>query len=290
MDRRSVTRAIGVMCVGVFFLALNDALAKLLVERYSPFQILFVRSLAATLMLIPFIVKAHGLAGFKTRTPGVHALRGLASLAATFAFIHALSQLPLAVGTALIFTAPLFVAVLSFLVFREALKWVRTAAVIAGFAGALIIIRPDTDSFEPAALWALLAALLNATLMLSARFIHRNESFLTLMFYMSVVPAALCTFTLGSDWGAVSWRDAGLFAGLAIFGTLGISMISQSFRMAPAATVAPFDYGAILWASLWGYLFWTDLPGASLWIGAVIIIASGLVVLRSEQRYAADPD
>ncbi len=274
--------AILVMSAGVFLLALNDVMGKLLVERFSPFQILFVRSLVSLPMIAAIVLIKQGTSGFSTHTPGLHLVRGLIMVVATFAFITSLGVLPLATATALIFTAPLMVAALAVVILRERLTRVRLGAIGAGFAGALIIVRPGASALEPAAGWALLAALGNALLMLTARRIHARESFWTMLFYLSLFPAVMSVFVLAGDWPQASLHDQALFFGMAVCGTAGIALITQAFRIGDASAIAPFDYAMLIWASLWGFVIWGVVPDHFTLAGGLIIAAGGIVLFRHE--------
>lgn len=276
---RSNRQAIFVMCAGVFVLVLNDATAKWLVTRYTPFQILFVRSLLALPVIAALVLTLDGKQALKSARLSIYALRGLLGVAAAYAFILSLSRLPLAEATALFSAAPIFVAALSALLLRDYVGWRRWAAVIAGFAGVLIIVRPGAATYQVASLLSVAAALLYALVMISARWIDHRDSFRTMMFFITLFPALFCAFVVFTAWPAPQLADIPLFIGMAIFGPLGVTLISQAFRMAPAAIVAPFDYMALVWASLLGWLIWGGVPDVWTYAGAAVIVASGVFVI-----------
>lgn len=284
-DARQSRRAIMVMCAGVFFIVLNDAMTKQLVTDYTPFQILFIRSILALPLVIALAMIMRHSTALKSARLRVHALRSLLGLAAAYAFILSLRSLPLAEATSLIFAAPLFVAALSVLILREHVGWKRWMAVLAGFAGVLIIVRPGATAFETAALLALAAAVLYALVMISARWIDQRDNFYTMTFYMTLFPALYCSFVIFTPWPVLQPIDAILFLGTALFGTMGVTLLSQAFRMAPAAVVAPFDYTALIWASLLGWIIWGSVPDIWVYAGALVIIASGIyLIIGGAQR------
>ena len=275
-------RAVLAMCVGVLLLVLNDVVAKWLVERYEPLQILFARSLLALPLAAALAWRLGGRGALRSARPGVHALRGALGLLATVAFIASLDALPLAEATALILTAPLIVAGLAVPLLGERIGRRRAMVLAAGFGGALLVVRPGAAAFQPAALLALGAAALYAVVMLTARRVDPRDGMWTMMLHTTAFSALFASAALATRWPAPQATDLALFAATALLGTLGVTLISQAFRMAPAALVAPFDYTAIVWAGLVGWVVWGTVPGPWTWLGAAVIVAGGLLLIRAE--------
>lgn len=279
------SKAILTMCVGVVLLVANDAIAKGLVVRFDPFQILFVRSLIA----LPFVAalaiwSAGNSSGLRSGRPWVHVLRALLAVAATYLFIRSLETLPLAEATALIFTAPIFVAALSVPLLGQKVTGLRLIALMCGFVGAIVAVKPGAETIQAASFLALGAALLHALVMMSARWIDARDNFWTMTFYMTLLSALLCCFTLTFDWPDITAVDASSFSAMAIAGTCGIALITHAFRIGEAAAVAPFDYTALIWASIIGWIAWGVVPGWSVYLGAFIIIAGGLTLIILDAR------
>ncbi|SOE08794.1 EamA-like transporter family protein [Hoeflea halophila] len=282
---RTQTRiGIIMMCVGVASLCVNDALAKALTDIYSPVQIQFLRNLIALPFAILIAWKMGGMAALRSHRPVAHLLRGGLWIAATIMFFTSLKHLGLAEATALIFVAPLFITALSALIFREPVGWRRWLAVIIGFAGVLIAVRPGTSAFQTISLLPVATAFVYAVLMLSARWVDSRESVWTLLLYMTATGAALSLFIVPFVWIPIQPEHLWLFAAVAVFGTAGMTLMTQAFRLAPAVVVAPLDYTAILWATLLGWIFWTDIPDALTFAGAAVIIASGVFIIWREHR------
>ena len=275
------------MCVGVACLCVNDALAKTLTVNYSPLQIQFLRNLIALPFAILIAWKMGGAAALRSHRPLAHLMRGALWVGATFLFFTSIRYLGLAEATALVFVAPLFITALSALFFGEHVGWKRWAAVAVGFAGVLIAVRPGTAAFQTVSLLPVATALVYALLMLSARFVDTRESVWTLLLYMTATGAALSLFLVPFVWIPVRAEDYWLFAAVAIFGTAGMTMMTQAFRFAPAVVVAPLDYTAIVWATLLGWLFWSEIPDTLTFAGAGIIIASGVFIIWREHRLEA---
>ena len=278
--------AILTICAGVAFLASNDAIAKLLVERYDPIQVVFFRNLIALPMVGAFVLYLHGWSGFQTAHVQIHAARGLLMLGGAYTFFKGLETLDLAEATALVFSAPIFITALSVPLLGEAVGWRRWLAVVIGFVGVLIIVRPGGATFQPASLYVIGTALLYAIFMISARWLGPRESMWTMMFYVMLFPMLYAAPLAATVWVPISLDDLPFFVAQALLGALGITLIGQAFRLAPAAIVAPFDYTALIWASLLGWLVWADTPGFWTLVGASVIVVSGIFIVWRESRQA----
>ncbi|WP_274423788.1 DMT family transporter [Chelativorans sp. YIM 93263] len=277
-------QAIATICFGVFCLVLNDALAKWLTAHYGPLQIIFLRNLFALPMITVIALSLGGRASLRSSHMAVHAMRGLLMVVAGFAFFSGLKILPLAEATSLVFAAPIFITALSVPLLGESVGWRRWAAVSAGFLGVLIIVRPGAAAFQPASLFVVATAMFYALFMISARWVKRDENVWTMMFYVVLFPLLFSGMIVPFQWSGLALSHIPHLVGMAIFGTLGMTLIGHSFRLAPAAIVAPFDYTALLWASVIGWLVWGELPDAWTYAGAAVIIASGIYIVLRETR------
>lgn len=280
----SATNGILLMCLGVACLCVNDSLAKALGESYSPLQILFLRNLIALPIAIGIAWKMGGSAALRSRTPLTHLLRGVLWIGAAFTFFTSLTLLGLAEATTLVFAAPAIICAISALFLKEPVGWRRWTAVLVGFAGVMIVVRPGTAAFQPASLLSLATAFLYAILMLSARLVDKNESVWTMSLYLVGSGAVLSVFIVPFVWVPVQTQDIWLFVAIASFGSFGMTLMTQAFRLAPAVVIAPFDYTALIWASLIGYLVWNETPDSATYLGAGIIIASGCYIIYREWR------
>ena len=277
-------QAILTICAGVAFLAANDAIAKLLVERYDPFQIVFLRNLIALPMVSAVVLYMIGVSGFATSHLRIHALRGILMLAGAYTFFKGLEALALAEATALVFSAPIFITALSVPLLGEKVGWRRWIAVTVGFVGVLIIVRPGGANFQLASLYVIGTAVFYALFMISARLLGQRESMWTMMLFVMLFPMLYAVPFAVAVWVPVRASDLSLFVVLALFGALGITLIGQAFRFAPAAVVAPFDYTALIWASLFGWLIWNDTPEMWTLVGASVIVFSGIFIVVRESR------
>lgn len=281
---RSVGLAVLTMCAGMFCLSVNDAFAKWLTTYYDPIQLVFVRNLLALPMVTAAVIAFRGAAALRTRHTRLHALRGILLVAGSVFFFIGLQHLPLAEATSLVFAAPIFITALSVALLGDRVGWRRWTAVVVGFVGVMIVVRPGTAAFQPASFYVVATALLYALIMLSARRIDRAEGVWTLMFYVVLFPALFSAIAVTLVWRPVDTAHLPLFVAMAVLGTLGLTLISQAFRMAPAAVVAPFDYTALIWATLLGWLVWRELPDHWTYVGAAVIILSGIYIVIRETR------
>jgi drug/metabolite transporter (DMT)-like permease len=276
--------------IGMFAVSIMDALAKWLAAGYPISELVFFRSLFA-LPLVFFILwqQRGGVAALTPRWRLGHALRASLSLGALFAFFTGLRYLPLAEAISIAFAAPLFVTALSVPILGERVGPRRWAAVVVGFIGVLVMTRPGAEAFRPEALYILAAALCYALSMLVTRRLARSDTTPAIM--LSGICLALVVSGLMLPFG---WRTPGavdflLLALLGLVGGIGMYFMTQAYRYAPAAVIAPFDYTALLWGTLFGWLVWQELPGTNVWLGAAIVVASGLYIVHCETRVRTSP-
>lgn len=279
LNARETPLAIATICAGVAFLVANDAIAKLLTDRYAPIQIVFLRNLIAVPIIMAVIVIVFGSVSLKTRHPGLHAMRGALMVTGAWLYFTALIHMPLAEATALVFSAPIFITALSVPLLGEHVGWRRWSAVLLGFIGVLVIVRPGSAAFQLAALLPVGTAMCYAIFMISARWIDRTERLCTMMLFAMLFPMIYAAPFALASWTPVETGDIASFVALAVFGSLGLALIGEAFRMAPAAIVAPFDYTALIWATGLGWLIWGDVPLLWTVLGAAIIVASGIIII-----------
>ncbi len=247
-----------------------------------PFQIAFFRNIFGLLIFLPVVVRS-GFGFMATRRPGLHMLRALLNVIAMLTFFTALSITPIAMVTALSFTAPLFMAVLSVLFLGERMRLVRAGALVSGFLGALIILQPGAAPLEFGPLLVIASALVWAVTMMVIKVLSRTETSLAITGYMVVW---LSVFSFGPAVMVWRWPDAGLFALLVfigVAGTIAQLLLAEAFRRADATAVMPFDFLKLIWAALLGYVLFEQIPVPQIWIGAALIFGGGLVLLFVER-------
>ena len=288
--------------------SVNDTLIKFLSDGYALHQIVFTRSLTGVLLLMIVIIPLTGGYGaLRTQRFGMHLIRAFFVVAANLFFYMALADLPLAIVVAIFFVAPFLITIFSVIFLGESVgKW-RWLAVVVGLIGVLLIVRPGTEAFTLTTILPVLAALCYAAFHILTRKIGQTESLLSLTFYVPLVFLAVTTvigLTLGQGsfsgdghrsvefllraWHWPSWADLSIMVFIGIGVTVGGAAISQAYRVAEAALVAPFEYTGLIYATAFGYLLFAEWPEFYEWIGMSLILVSGLVTVWRE-RVNADP-
>ncbi len=292
-DQEGVDRigtGIALAMIGMFGMAVMDACAKFLGSGYAISQIVLMRhGIGALAILIYVLTSRAGLAHLRPRMPGLLLIRSITNLAAAFLFFTALRYMPLADAFAVAFAAPLFITALSVPILGERVGPRRWTAVIVGFVGVLFVAHPDPANFRFETLLPLGAALGYAISMLLGRKMTRHMATTAIMFWPSVIAVAATGILMPAQWQMPGPPDFGVFVLMGLIGTLGMSLITQGYRHAPAAVLAPFDYSVLVWGVIFGWIIWKDVPGWNVWIGSAILIASGLYIVYRETG-AASPD
>ena len=270
---------------GMAAVSVMDALAKWLAEGYPIAELVFFRNLFA-LPPVFFILwqQRGGFATLKPRWRLGHVIRAVLGLGAIFAFFTGLRYLALAEAISIAFAAPLFVTALSVPILGERVGPRRWAAVLIGFLGVLVMTRPDAETFRPEALYILAAARCYALAMLVTRRLARSDTTPAIMLSSICISILLSGLALPFGWRTPLGVDFWLLALLGLVGGFGMYFMTQAYRYAPAAVIAPFDYTALVWGTLIGWLVWQELPGVNVWLGAAVVIASGLYIIHRETR------
>ena len=277
-----VMRGVVMMCISsVAFAAMHFAI-KVVSAELEPFQVAFFRNLFGLAFLIPVIV-GSGLAQMKTKRIWLHAVRGVLNIAAMLMFFTALSVTPLAKVTALAFSAPIFIAVLSVVALGEKLRLRRWLAIFISFIGMLIIIRPGVVALDTGALLVLGSAAIWAVVMAIVKVLSRTESSVAIVAWMGIF---LSVFSLPP--ALMVWRDPTLWAwGWLIFigfsGSIAQVAISQSLKETDPGAVMPFDFLRLIWAALLAFWFLGETPDQYTLIGAAVIFSSGLYIAHRER-------
>lgn len=272
------------MLAGSFFMSLNNAILKWLSTGYPAGQILFMRAGFIFVAIGFFIWRAGGFRSVRVVSPKVHVMRAACVICSAFLFMNAVRLLPLADVIAITFVSPLFLTALARPVLGEQVGIRRWAAVIVGFIGMLIIVRPGGDLWRLAALLPLGTALADATRDLITRRMTnaRETANAILVTTTGAVGLAGLTTAVSGGWLIPTGWDLGLIAIGGLITGCGHYCMVETFRMAEAGLVAPFRYSSILWAGGLGYIFWGDLPDRWVVVGTLVLVASGLYILHRE--------
>ena len=297
----------GMVCltVGIAVFSIQDLIIKLLSGDYPLHQAMVIRSVTAVQLLLLLVVLDGGVRSLASRRPGLLIVRGLIMFSAYMSYYLGLAALPIATSVALYFTAPLFITMLSVLALGETVGPRRWAAVTVGFVGVVIMVRPGSQFFEWASLFPLFSGLAYAVSQIITRKLGEVERATTMTFYgngVFLMGAVLLAAIFGTGdvatqehpsiaflvrgWVWPSTLDFMLMMACGVVAAAGLTLLTQAYRVAPANTVAPFEYSALIWATIYGWLFWHEFPAATTWLGMAIIVGAGLYVLYRERRIA----
>jgi drug/metabolite transporter (DMT)-like permease len=302
MSRSSNTTGILCLTAGIAVFSVQDLILKLLSGDYPLHQAMVLRSLTA----IPFMLALVWFFDGSLRTllsRGWPAMlgRGLLNFTAYTAYYLALAALPMATTVALYFTAPLIITVLSVIILHEHVSAKRWLAVVAGFAGVLIMVRPGGDLFDWAALLPVFCGFAYAASMILARTMGSRDTAAAMAFWGNLA-FLLCGLALSAyygsgqhagdahpslafltrGWAAPTGFDLFLMCACGAIAAIGLTLLTHAYAISQSSVVAPFEFTFAFWGILWGWLFWSDLPDALGWLGIAIIIAAGVYVLRAE--------
>ena len=302
---------IAFVIAGVFAISINDMLIKQLSGGYPLHEIVFIRSLIGIMFSLVLVHFEGGFGILKTNRPFLHLLRGLMVVISNMTFFLALAAIPLADATAIFFAAPLMITLLSIPILKERVGVLRLTAVVVGFIGVIIMQRPweGTDTLGASRLVLLmpvLAALTYAINQLMTRLLGAQSKASALSVYIqgTFIIVALGFFVVAGDGRLVApdastsmqfllrawiWpapQDIWLLTALGVNSAIVGYCLSQAYRMADAATVAPFEYIGLPLAVFWGWIVFSDLPVWEVWLGIALILGSGLFVFLREKQKA----
>ena len=274
------------MLIGVASFSLMDAALKLLTAHYPSAQVAALRGLAALPVVFIWVLYAGGAQQLlRVRWP-LHLIRGVLSVFMMITFAFALKELSLAKTYALFFVAPLLIAVFSIFMLGERVHRAQWLAIAIGFAGVLIVLRPDTGTgFGWAGTLAVLTtAVCYALSSVLVKIVGRTDSTPAMVFWMTCMLAMGATTLAWPGWQPIHEEHYPLILGIAITGAIGQWGITEAFKRAPAASVAPLEYSGLAWVIMIDFAVWSVVPSWRTLAGAAVIIGSGLYLLRFESR------
>lgn len=277
------TRGIVLVCAAALVFSGYNAVGKWLVATYDPLQIVFFRGFFGMLPIALIVWRMGGLATLRSRRPGLQFVRGVCGMLANACFILAYSTMPLADAISIGYAAPIFVTALSVPLLSERVGVHRWSAVMVGFLGVLLVARPGVGVFDWGALLAITGTLFYAFTILTTRLLAGCDSTACTMVYSTGIYVLLCGIGLPAVWITPDWTDLGLFLALGTLASLGMFMFVHGYRYAPAASLAPFDYTAMGWAAVFGFLVWGDVPAWATFAGIAVIVGSGLYITHRER-------
>jgi len=273
------------MLLSVGFFSGMDALLKTLSQYYPALELGALRGAAS----LPFVFVATLIRGsIRDLRPvrwSLHLVRGVLAIIMLASFIYALRLLPMADAYALFLAAPLIVTAMSVPLLGEQVERRRWVAIVVGLAGTLVLLRPTAANLATVgALAAVAAAVCYALSALTIRVLTRTDTTASMVFWFMAMVAVFAGALAAPNWIPVRSEHWSMLIGVGILGALGQHFVTEAFRYAPAATVAPFEYTALLWAVGIDWLIWAHPPNSQMLAGAAVIIASGLYLIHRERQ------
>jgi len=275
---------IALMLASVALLPVMDGLAKSMAGTFAIAQLVFARFFFQSSVIVPLTFWQNRRELLRPSNPVLQISRGLCILAATFFFFAAIRTMPIADALALLFVAPLIVTALSPLVLQEPVGVRRWSAVLVGFVGALVILRPGLGVLQPGALLALGAGTCFAVYVLLTRRLSHAAPPLVTLSITSLTGLAVTACLLPFVWVTPEPEHVLRFVGMGVIGACGHYLMIRAFEQAPASLLAPFGYGEIVTATLIGYFWFGDFPDGPTWIGIGILAASGIYISMREGK------
>lgn len=283
-SREEIRHGIFYMIASVLVFAVVNALVKYLEDDYPVSEVVFFRSVFALLFALALLTRHGGFPTLRTRRLPEHVGRGALQFVSMVCIFIAYHLMPLADAVAITFSSPLFLTLLSIPVLGEKVGRHRWGAVLVGFVGILIMVRPGAGVLSVGALLALVNAGFGASVTIALRRMSLTERPVTLVTYQALVASVLSVAILPFGWVTPTWQGALGLAAVGLISGVGQILWTQAFKLAPAAVLAPFSYTSMIWSIGLGFFIWGDVPTALLLAGSAVVVASGLYILYRETR------
>lgn len=275
---------IAVMLGTVLLYSLNDVLGKWLVATYAVGQVMLLRGVGALAVIGPVAWRQMRARGWRLPQPGLQALRVLLGAVECACFYWAVGHLPLADVMTYWMAAPIFVVALSALLLRERVDPRRWLCVLAGFGGVALALGGDLGSAGLPALVALTGSLLYSLFLVATRQLRETPDVVLAALQMLGGFAVGAVMLPAQGWVTPDLLDLGLLLLLGLVATFGHMGVTRALKLAPASVVVPYQYSFILWAGLFGWLFFDEVPGWHIYAGAAVVVAAGIWLFRMEAR------
>ena len=289
--RDNPTLGIASFIGNLLLMSLISAAVRALSRDYPLVEILLFRYLAAMLFFWAILFSFTGIRGLATRRPFDHVFRSVSGIISLGLLYYAIASIPIADATAIAYAAPIFITVFSIFLLHETIGMQRWIAVIAGFIGVLLIAQPGNEGWHPGVVAAIGSAFTGALVAIWLRKLSSSEKSVTIGTFYNSLGALVClVLVLSSDWTIPRSDDLVL---IFVFGIMcGIQQwwLTISFRYAEASLLAPFEYLAMIFAAIVGYVFWGEIPVLTTWLGAAVIAGSGLFIFMRRQKRAKSTD
>lgn len=274
---------IGLYILGVLFQTLMNTAAKWLTAGYPVGQLTFARALFALPPILALIAFNGGIKSLATKRPAIQVSAGLAMVTTIFLLYASFRVLPLADAMSILFAGPLFMTALAGLILRESVGLRNWLAVLVGFAGVLVVLRPAGYMVQPADVLAIGAAFTYALASIATRSLTQTDSTNAILLYSTLVVAVVAAVTCLFGWELPTKMDLAVLVFMGFAGALGNYLMTRAFYFAQVKSLAPFDYTALVWATVMGFVLWHELPTTWVCVGAATIVIAGIYATNHER-------
>jgi drug/metabolite transporter (DMT)-like permease len=277
------------MILGMFFFGITNAVAKATANDLPSSELIFFRGLVSSFLMLLYAKFRKSKNLLKVHNPKQQIWRGTLGFFQLIFLYWSFAILPMADATAISFATTLFVTALAFPMLKERVGIYRWTATLIGFSGVLFIAHPTGSLNISGALYAILAAFLEAVVMIYARQFGKTTKAFTTVFYYTITTCIIGGILSPFFWITPTFEQVLLMSLLGFAGTMGHIFIAMSYRFAEAAVVAPMFYTLMIWGIGFGYFIWDEIPTSTVLIGAALIIACGLYIVHRERKINKDP-
>ena len=271
------------MTFAMLCLSINDVLVKGLSSTYPIWEVIFFRALSGVIISVVLIIFC-GWQPLKTKKPIGHLTRAFSSVACVVFYFFGLKYLMLSENVAIVHSAPILATLLAVPILGEKLGFHRIIAVALGFIGVLVIVKPGSDLFKAESLFPLTAAFFMAISYLATRFLMSTESSISIIFYYSFALLITSLIFFPDDFVIPSVFNLIPLMSLGVMGSLGHYFMAQAAKSAEVVVITPFEYTSFIFLGVMGYFFYNEIPSVSVFIGAALIVLSGIYIIYREQQ------
>ena len=271
------------MTLGMFCLSVNDVVVKGLNTSFPVWEVIFFRAFSG--ILVSFVlIFIFGWQSLKTKKPIRHFVRAFSAVGCVIFYFFGLKFLLLSENIAIVHSAPIFAALLAVPILGERLGIHRITAIVIGFIGVIIIVKPGTDVFKLVSILPLISALFMASVYLSTRSLMNTDSSIAIIFYYSLALLITSIVFFPSDFVMPNIVQLIPLMSLGVMGSLGHYFMSQAAKNAEVVVISPFEYSSFIFVGIMGYIFYNEVPSISIIIGGILIILGGVYIAYREQK------
>ncbi|WP_051284424.1 DMT family transporter [Desulforegula conservatrix] len=276
---RPIAGALNIIAASIMF-AFMGALIKKASGSLNSGMVVFFRNSIALVLMLPALLRGRSVGGLKTGELGLHMVRSLSGLAAMYFYFYTLTKLPLAEAVLLSYTSPLFIPFVAYLWLNENVSKRLIAAMLIGFGGVVLIMKPGTGMFQAAAFFGLAAGAVASISMVSIRRMASTEPPFRIVFYYTLIATFASAFPLPWTWITPDPELWLVLLGLGVFACLGQLFVTRGYTLAPSAQIGPFTYSTVLFAAILGFIFWNEKLDFFTLGGGVLILIAGILAAR----------